>query len=104
MTETEAREVLQVDAAASTAEINRKFEELYNDFQVRLTNAPTAALRTTFATRLSAPQEAHRLLTGGGTRVYEDLPYSAPVHAHDPVPTPVPVPTPKAPILPTQTK
>jgi hypothetical protein len=81
MTTQEARELLGVAPDASPDDIRRRYAELYAEFQVRLTNAPTAALQKLYRDRLASLPEAQAALLGGGasTPSYGELPSIAPV-------------------------
>ena len=52
MTRTEAAQLLGVTEDVSLDELQRRYESLHNDYRIRLTNAPTAGLRTTFEQKL----------------------------------------------------
>jgi predicted component of type VI protein secretion system len=45
MTEAEAAEILGLWPGSPADEVRRRYQKLYNDFQVRLTNAPTPSLK-----------------------------------------------------------
>jgi predicted component of type VI protein secretion system len=45
MTEAEAAEILGLWPGSPAEEVRRRYQKLYNDFQVRLTNAPTPSLK-----------------------------------------------------------
>lgn len=79
MTRDTALERLNLNPDATTAEVDRAYEELYNDFQLRIQNAPTPKLRERFEERLSEVEEAYAILRGEAGD--DDLPASGPVDA-----------------------
>ncbi|MBK9376148.1 MAG: hypothetical protein IPN03_21095 [Holophagales bacterium] len=48
MTKQEAAEILGIPVTATAEEVRRRYQEVFSDFQIRLTNAPTAQLRKTY--------------------------------------------------------
>lgn len=75
--------LLALDLAtdASEDQIRRRYRELYSEFQIRLTNAPTQDLKATYERRLNELRGAAEILlpqAAGGTR---DLPALEPVEA-----------------------
>lgn len=62
MTRTEALEALELPATATAAEIERAYERIYTDFQIRLDNAPTDRLRERFRDRMRTLEQAYALL------------------------------------------
>src|SRR5512146_1610233 len=67
MTKAEAAAVLGVDERASKADVRRRYETLHNDFRIRLTNAPTPALKKTYQLKLQELLEACDALYPGFT-------------------------------------
>jgi hypothetical protein len=45
MSEAEAAEILGLWPGSPADEVRRRYQKLYNDFQIRLTNAPTPSLK-----------------------------------------------------------
>lgn len=74
-------EIFNLDESATTEEIQTRFNELYSDFQIRLTNAPTPNLKKLYQKNLQELEETYALLTNqkvtGQTKT--DLPSSKPV-------------------------
>jgi len=62
MTKQEAYERLELPQGADLQEVRRKFAELYNDYRMRIDNAPTARMRQTYEQHLEAVKEAYALL------------------------------------------
>ena len=58
MNRTDAALILNVDPSASPEEARRAYQELFTEHQVRLTNAPTPALRSLYQARLLELEEA----------------------------------------------
>lgn len=80
MTNVEAAALLGVQEAATPDQIRRRYEELHNDFQIRLTNAPTPALKKTYQKNLQELREAVEVLAPGATSGgMPDLPSAEPV-------------------------
>ena len=82
MTRDEAAGVLGVSALAGAAEIRYRYQELYSDFQIRLTNAPTPSLKRMYQKNLQEIEAASKLLLSGGTAAdtYGDLPSAEPLY------------------------
>jgi hypothetical protein len=80
MTKEHAAQLLGLNANASADEVTRKYQELYTDYQIRLTNAPTPNLKKTYQKNLQELEEACRTLAPG-IRVdsAEDLPTASPI-------------------------
>ncbi len=81
---------LDLEPGASQEVIQRKFRELFSDYQVRLTNAPTPELKNRYQAKIDELQMARDELiapasAGGGM----DLPSAEPVHESS-APEPVP--------------
>src|SRR4051812_43534700 len=53
MTFAEATEMLQLSGTPTPDEAERRFRDLYSEFQLRLTNAPTPQLRALYQSRLA---------------------------------------------------
>jgi hypothetical protein len=73
----EASHILGVPENASEAEIKDKFNELYNDYQIRLTNAPTPNLKKLYQKNIEELNEAYNAMSKAFT--HTDLPSSSPV-------------------------
>lgn len=58
MNRTDAAAILNLDPSASAEEARRAYQELFTEHQVRLTNAPTPALRSLYQARLLELDEA----------------------------------------------
>jgi hypothetical protein len=58
----EAAAILGVDAAAAPEEIRRRYEDMYSEYRVRETNAPTATLRAKYRASLASIEAAGRAL------------------------------------------
>lgn len=89
MTKAQAAEILGVPANASAAEVRRRYQELFTDLQVRLTNAPTAQLRKRYQEGLRDSRTACEVLAPGalGGSAADDLPSAQP---SEPAGTPEP--------------
>jgi preprotein translocase subunit Sec63 len=61
----EAAEILGVRPGASRDEVRQHYQKIYNDFQIRLTNAPTAALKRMYQKNLQDLKAAADLLAPG---------------------------------------
>jgi hypothetical protein len=79
MNRTDAAKILNVDPSASPEEARRAYQELFTEHQVRLTNAPTPALRSLYQSRLLELDEAKDALlaTDAGDET-SDLPTDQP--------------------------
>lgn len=86
---------LDLDQDAGTEQIQRRYQELFSEFRIRLTNAPTKELKATYERRLEELRAASAILAPGGAGAAGagDLPALEPVAA----PTPAPSATPAAP-------
>ena len=62
MNRNDAAAILNVDPAASPEEARRAYQELFTEHQVRLTNAPTPALRSLYQARLLELDDARDAL------------------------------------------
>lgn len=54
---------LDLDAEAGDEKIRKRYQELYSEFQIRLTNAPTPELKTTYERRLNELRAAVEILS-----------------------------------------
>ena len=64
LTRAEALALLGIDPAATPPEIRRRYEDMYSEYRVRETNAPTKALRMKYQTSLAAIEAAGIVLMG----------------------------------------
>ena len=79
MTQEEAFEKLELEVGASQQEIQAQYQEFYNEFQIRITNAPTTHQKTLYQKKLKQLEAAYTLLTGKDTEdVDADLPWASP--------------------------
>lgn len=79
MNRTDAAAILGIDASASPEEAKRVYQELFTEHQVRLTNAPTPALRSLYQARLLELDDARdALLAGSMGDADSDLPTDQP--------------------------
>ena len=65
MSPEEAAELLGVLPGAPDYEIRRKYQKIYNDFQIRLTNAPTPSLKRMYQKNLQDLKAAAEVLSPG---------------------------------------
>lgn len=73
-------QLLGLPESASESEIKKKYAELFNDYQLRLTNAPTPNLKKLYQKNIQELNDAlDVLLEGGAEGVNKDLPSSSPV-------------------------
>jgi hypothetical protein len=61
----EAAELMGVLPGAPAHEIRKKYQKIYNDFQIRLTNAPTPSLKRMYQKNLQDLKVAAELLSPG---------------------------------------
>jgi pSer/pThr/pTyr-binding forkhead associated (FHA) protein len=61
----EAAELLGVLPGAPKHEIRKKYQKIYNDYQIRLTNAPTPSLKRMYQKNLQDLKAAAELLSPG---------------------------------------
>lgn len=61
----EAAEILGVSPGAGQEEIRRRYQRIYNDLQIRLTNAPTASLKRMYQKNLQNLKVAAETLAPG---------------------------------------
>lgn len=83
MTRADAATLLGVAESATVSDVRRAYEALHNDFQIRLTNAPTPALKKTYQQKLQDLSVAGETLHPGfaaGT-IGGDLPSAEPMIA-----------------------
>jgi hypothetical protein len=80
MTRDEAAALLGAKMDATAADVQRRYEELHNEYQVRLTNAPTPALKKTYQKNLQDLRDACEVLAPGSVTspVAADLPAAEP--------------------------
>lgn len=86
MTRSEAAAVLGVAEDVTAGDLRRQFEQLHNDFQVRLANAPTPALKKTYQQKLQEIVAAAGTLhpSFAAAAASADLPVAEPViDGHD---------------------
>lgn len=74
MTKEEALERLELEANATTNEIKTQYNEFYNEFQIRITNAPTDHQRKLYQKKLEELDQAYKVLGGEGQDSDADLP------------------------------
>jgi hypothetical protein len=65
MTREEAASLLSVAIDASAGEVRGRYQELYSDYQVRLTNAPTPGLKKAYQKNLEELRQACETLSPG---------------------------------------
>lgn len=76
--------MLSVDATASNEVARQAYEDLFNEYQLRLTNAPTANLRSRYLDRLRELDEARDVLLADQTSADSfDLPTDHPSFQKD---------------------
>ena len=63
MNKEQAFHILGLPDEATASAISKKFSELYNDYQIRYTNAPTPNLKTLYKKNIEEIQEAYNVLT-----------------------------------------
>ncbi len=61
---TEALSKLELEEGATSSEINSQYQEFYNEFQMRITNAPTEHQRKLYQKKLEELSEAFKVLGG----------------------------------------
>lgn len=88
--------VLDLSQGADEEQIRKRYQELFSDYQVRITNAPTPKLKEKYNQKLLELREAFaELVPDAAGAAANDLPSPVPVDAPEP-PPPAP-PTPAAP-------
>lgn len=80
MTREESFELLGVPPDTAVDAVRARMRELYSEYQMRLTNAPTTSLRLTYQRNLSELEEVGRNLLGADASLdeFEDLPVAEP--------------------------
>ena len=61
----QAAELLGIAPGASAQEIRKQYQRIYNDYQIRLTNAPTASLKRMYQKNLQELKAAVEVLAPG---------------------------------------
>lgn len=61
----EAAEILGVAPGAPAHEVRKKYQKIYNDLQIRLTNAPTASLKRMYQKNLQSLKAAAEVISPG---------------------------------------
>ncbi|WP_209332380.1 SUMF1/EgtB/PvdO family nonheme iron enzyme [Lunatimonas salinarum] len=79
MNEQKALELLDLEPGATASEIRRAYQEIYNELQIRLTNAPTEHQKELYRKRLAAIEEAYLFLGGESEEDLSELPSMGPV-------------------------
>jgi hypothetical protein len=75
---------------AAPPDVRKRYEALVNEYDVRLMNAPTAALRRSYQKALQDLREAcEALAPGASPGAVQDLPSAEPAYRPDPLPGPV---------------
>ncbi|WP_370477062.1 formylglycine-generating enzyme family protein [Tamlana flava] len=79
MTKQEALEKLELETGASQQDIKQQYQEFYNEFQLRITNAPTTHQKTLYQNKLKQLEEAYSVLTGKSIESMDsEIPWSSP--------------------------
>lgn len=78
---TSALATLDLPADAGPDQVRRRYQELFSDYQIRLTNAPTPDLKQRYQRRLDELAGAAAILLPAASRDSADLPASQPVDA-----------------------
>ena len=81
-----ARAILDLPPGAGPDEIRSRYQELFSEYQIRLTNAPTPDLKERYKKRLEELRTAHSILMPDDAGMAGDLPAASPVDA--PLPGP----------------
>lgn len=80
MTKTEAAEFLSLSENASAEDVRGRFQELYSDYHIRLTNAPTATLKRVYQRNLEEVRLAcETFFPGMVFATPQDLPSAEPM-------------------------
>ncbi|WP_209332381.1 formylglycine-generating enzyme family protein [Lunatimonas salinarum] len=79
MNEQKALELLDLEPGASASEIRRAYQEIYNELQIRLTNAPTEHQKELYRKRLAAVEDAYIFFGGESEEDLSELPSMGPV-------------------------
>ncbi len=61
----EASEILGLAPGTPAAEVRKKYQKIYNDLQIRLTNAPTSSLKRMYQKNLQNLKAAAEVLSPG---------------------------------------
>ena len=64
MTHNEALSKLELEEGATSSEINSQYQEFYNEFQMRITNAPTEHQRKLYQKKMEELTQAFEILSG----------------------------------------
>lgn len=80
MNREEAANLLNVPVNAQLTEIRSKYQELYNEYQIRLTNAPTPNLKKIYQSNLQELNQALEILQGTSNANQLELPSSSPTY------------------------
>jgi hypothetical protein len=83
VTRDEALRAMTLPADATTETTESRYRELYSEFQIRLTNAPTEPLKRVYQQRLRELEEARSTLAAPVANQSMDLPASAPVQSSE---------------------
>ncbi|WP_370477059.1 formylglycine-generating enzyme family protein [Tamlana flava] len=79
MTKQEAFEKLELENGASQQDIKQQYQEFYNEFLLRITNAPTTHQKTLYQKKLKQLEEAYSVLTGKSIESMDsEIPWSSP--------------------------
>lgn len=65
MTEAEAAEILGLWPGTPPDEVVRRYQKLFNDFQIRITNAPTPALKKMYQKNIQDLRTAADVIAPG---------------------------------------
>lgn len=65
MTEAEAAEILGLWPGSPAEEVKRRYQKLFNDFQIRITNAPTPALKKMYQKNIQDLRTAADIISPG---------------------------------------
>ncbi|WP_209332378.1 hypothetical protein [Lunatimonas salinarum] len=79
MTREQAFELLELEPEANSQEIRQAYKNIYNELQIRLTNAPTEQQKNLYSNRIKKIDDAYLLLLGNVEEDYEYLPNIGPV-------------------------
>lgn len=78
----DAIEILGLHDGSSSHEIEIAYRKLYNEFQIRITNAPTASQRIKFQEKLTELDAAYKLLLGASSEnIQSELPSLQPTES-----------------------
>jgi hypothetical protein len=83
VTRDDALHTLSLTADATADMVEARYRELYSEFQIRLTNAPTPPLKRVYQQRLRELEEARGALIASAPDQGADLPIAAPVNTAD---------------------